>query len=97
MHVIARRTLVEYGDKYPNAKSQLDVWFRIANKEKWENFSDIKKHYNSADLINNHIIIFNIKGGQYRLEVKVAFKMQTMFIIWFGTHKEYDKRNKERK
>jgi mRNA-degrading endonuclease HigB of HigAB toxin-antitoxin module len=30
------------------------------------------------------------------LEVKVFFKMKTVFIIWFGTHAKYDKRNKRR-
>ena len=97
MHVIARKRLVEYGKKYPDAKSQLDAWFGFVKNEKWSNFGDIKKFSNSADLIQKHTVIFNIKGKNYRLEVKVYFKMQTVFIIWFGTHPEYDKRNKERK
>jgi len=97
MHVIARKRLVEYGVKYPDAKGQLDAWYRFVNNEKWNNFADIKKFSNSADLIQGHIVVFNIKGNQYRLEVKIYFTMQTVYVIWFGTHNEYDKRNKERK
>jgi len=97
MRVIARKTLVEYGKKYPEAKGQLDVWYRLVNNEDWNNFNDVKRFSNSADLIENNRVIFNIKGNHYRLEVKIAFKIQEIYVIWFGTHKEYDKRNKERK
>lgn len=97
MRVIARRRLVEYGKKYPEAKGQLDAWYRFVNNEKWNNLGDVKKFSNSADLIQKHTVIFNIKGKQYRLEVKVYFTMQRIYVIWFGTHTEYDKRNKERK
>ena len=97
MRIIARKTLVEYGKKYPEAKGQLDAWYIFVNKVKWLNFNDVKEFSNSADIIENQTLIFNIKGGQFRLEVKVAFRIQIVFIIWFGTHKEYDKRNKERK
>ena len=97
MRVIARKSLIGFGKKFPDAKSQLDVWYKIVTKEVWNNFSDIRKLYNSADLVKGHHVIFNIKGNQFRLEVKIAFKIKTVFIIWFGTHKEYDKRNKERK
>jgi len=97
MRVIARKTLVEYGKKYPEAKGQLVAWCKFVEKEKWLNFNDVKEFSNSADLIENQTLIFNIKGGRFRLEVKVAFRIQIVFIIWFGTHTEYDKRNKERK
>ena len=97
MRVIARKRLVEYGIKYPEAKSQLDVWYRFVNIENWSNFSDVKKFSNSVDIIHKRTLIFNIKGTQFRLEVKVYYTMQRIYVIWFGTHTEYDKRNKERK
>lgn len=97
MKVISRRALIEFAAKYPEAKSRLDAWFHEVNKVSWHSFSDIKEKYNSASWLKSKKVIFNIKGNHYRLEVRVAFKMQTVFIIWFGTHKEYDKRNKERK
>jgi len=96
MRVIARKRLVEYGIKYPDAKGQLDAWYGFVNNEKWNNFGEVKKFSNSADLIQKQTVIFDIKGNQYRLEVKVYFTMQRVYVIWFGTHKEYDKRNKER-
>ena len=97
MRVIAKKTLVEYEKSYPDVKGQLVAWCKFVEKEKWLNFNDVKEFSNSADLIESQTLIFNIKGGQFRLEVKVAFRIQIVFIIWFGTHKEYDIRNKERK
>lgn len=40
-------------------------------------------------------VIFNIKGNDYRLIVSVNFKQLAAYVIWFGTHKEYDKINAE--
>lgn len=33
----------------------------------------------------------NINGIDYRLLVSINFKKQAAFIIWFGSHKDYDK------
>ncbi len=97
MKVIPRRALIEFAAKYPEVKRRLDAWFHEVNKVSWHSFSDIKKKYNSASWLKSNIVIFNIKGNHYRLEVNVAFKNQKVYIKWFGTHKEYNKRNKERK
>jgi mRNA interferase HigB len=96
MNVISRKALIDFATKCPEAKSRLDAWFHEVKKASWHNFGDIKKKYNSASWLESNIVIFNIKGNHYRLEVKVEFKYQKIFIKWFGTHKEYDKRNKER-
>jgi mRNA interferase HigB len=36
-------------------------------------------------------VVFNIKGNQYRLIVDIEYKLKIVFVVWFGTHKEYDK------
>ncbi len=33
----------------------------------------------------------NIVGGSYRLIVHLDYPRQRMYILWFGTHQEYDK------
>ncbi|MCZ4225505.1 type II toxin-antitoxin system HigB family toxin [Pedobacter rhodius] len=35
--------------------------------------------------------VFNIKGNHYRLIVDVEFKLKIIFVVWVGTHAEYDK------
>ncbi len=46
--------------------------------------------YNVSIVANNRLV-FNIKGNDYRLVVPVNFSKLAAYVIWFGTHKEYDK------
>ena len=39
------------------------------------------------------VIISNIKGNSYRLVVKINFELQTVWIRFIKTHREYDKIN----
>jgi len=43
-----------------------------------------------ASIIGNNRVVFNIKGNNYRLIVKINFPYQMMWIRFVGTHKEYD-------
>ncbi len=36
-------------------------------------------------------MVYNIHGNSYRLLVDIEFKFKIVFIVWFGTHKDYDK------
>ena len=40
-------------------------------------------------------MVFNIKGNDFRIVVSVNFNQSACYIIWFGTHYEYDKINVE--
>jgi mRNA interferase HigB len=35
--------------------------------------------------------VFNIHGNDFRLIVDVEYRLKIVFIVWFGTHKQYDK------
>ena len=37
--------------------------------------------------------LFNIKGNDFRLIVSINFIQQACYVIWFGTHNEYDSIN----
>jgi mRNA interferase HigB len=47
--------------------------------------------YGNASIVANNRIVFNIKGNDYRLVVSVNFRQLAAYLIWFGTHKAYDK------
>ncbi|WOG27946.1 type II toxin-antitoxin system HigB family toxin [Endozoicomonas sp. 8E] len=49
-----------------------------------------KKRYRSAGFISDNRLIFNIKGNDYRLIVKVAYRKGIVLIEWVGTHANYD-------
>ncbi len=73
------------------AETQLLVWFNEFSKQTFGNFNELKLVYGSASIVNNNRVVFNIKGNDFRLVVSVNFTQAACYIIWFGTHKEYDK------
>lgn len=91
MNILKRQTINQLGLKYPRAKKQLDVWYAEAKKAKWKSPADIKKEYPKASILKDKRVVFDIQGGEYRLIVKVEYEFQAIFIMFFGTHQEYDK------
>lgn len=91
MNIIAKGSILYYIDKFPMAKTSLLTWYHEFLKARFKNFNELKEIYRNASLIANNRVIFNIKGNDFRLIVSVNFKQEAAYIIWFGTHKEYDK------
>jgi len=93
--ILVKKSILYYARKYPMAETQLLVWFNEFSKREFGNFNELKKMYGNASIINNNRVVFNIKGNDFRLVVSVNFIQAACYVIWFGTHKEYDKINVE--
>ncbi len=91
MNIIVKRAVLYYIDKYPKAKTALLVWYNEFLEQEFKNFNELKEVYGNASIVANSRVIFNVKGNDYRLIASVNFKQLAAYIIWFGTHKEYDK------
>jgi mRNA interferase HigB len=91
MNIIVKRALLYYINKYPQAKTALLAWYNEFLKQNFHHFNELKAVYGNASIVANNRVIFNIKGNDYRLIVSVNFKQLAAYIIWFGTHKEYNK------
>jgi mRNA interferase HigB len=48
----------------------------------------------AASFLGGSVVIFNVKGNRYRLEVLVAYQTGTVVVRWAGTHAEYTKRSR---
>ena len=48
------------------------------------------KRYGNASIIADNRVIFNIKGNEYRLVVKVQYDRGQIYIRFVGTHRAYD-------
>ena len=93
MSVIAKRTLRDFWEKHKGCEQQLTAWYRETEKANWPNINELKTEYPSASILKNNRIVFNIKGNDYRLIVKINFDFQICWIRFIGTHAEYDKIN----
>jgi mRNA interferase HigB len=93
MRIIKEKTLTNYCrlSKYKQASEPLKSWVYEVKYSTWDNANELKSKYRNASVISSKRIVFNIKGNDYRLIVDVEFKLKIVFIVWFGTHLEYDK------
>jgi mRNA interferase HigB len=57
----------------------------------WKSASELKSKYGNASILSSKRVVFNIKGNDYRLIVDIEYKLKIVFIVWFGTHAEYEK------
>lgn len=91
MNVITKRTIVYYTEQYPLAKTALLLWLKDFGDRKFQNLNELKEVFRNASIISNQRVIFNIKGNYFRLITGINFRTQSVYIIWFGTHDDYDR------
>ncbi|WP_255897574.1 type II toxin-antitoxin system HigB family toxin [Rufibacter sediminis] len=71
----------------------MKLWEARIKEVSIQTLHDVKNLYNSADIIGNNRVIFDIKGNHYRIITVVVIRTQTVYIRWVGPHSEYDKIN----
>jgi len=93
MRIIKESTLTRYckESKYRQAEEPIKAWVYEVKFSTWNNTNELKAKYGNASFISSKRVVFNIKGNDYRLIVDIEYKLKLVFIVWFGTHKEYDK------
>jgi mRNA interferase HigB len=91
LRVIAKKILRTFWTKYSDCEQQLKSWYREAEKSEWKNANDIKNEYPTASILGENRVVFNIKGNNNRLIVKINFQYQMIWIRFIGTHKEYER------
>lgn len=95
MHVIKRKTLIDYYEKHAIVKEDLEVWYDEAKKAHWKSPQDIKNQFSSASFLGDNRVVFNIHGNAYRLLTRINYDSETVFILFIGTHAEYNKYDME--
>ncbi len=93
MRIIKIGTLRDYclKPRYKSAEKSIQAWIYEVKYSSWVSPAELKLKYINASIISSKRVVFNIKGNEYRIIVDIEYKMRIVFIIWFGTHKEYDK------
>ena len=93
MRVIAKKILKDFWEKHSDCEQQLKSWYQEASNAEWKNPNEIKLEYPSVSILSNNRIVFNIKGNNYRLIIKINYDYQIIWIRFIGTHSEYDSIN----
>lgn len=91
MVIVSKAVLRDFAKKYPEAAVSVFKWYEIVGSSDWKNFSEMKNSFNSVDAVGNDRYVFDLKGNHFRLITLIIFKVRTVFILFIGTHSEYDK------
>lgn len=90
MRIIAKSTLREFWERHPDAEEPLLAWYREVEKEDWSQPAQVKEKYRSASIVKDKRVVFNIKGNDYRLVVKINYPYRVIYVRFVGTHQDYD-------
>lgn len=90
MRIIARKTLRAFWEDHADAEQPLKAWYAEAKKASWRTPHAVKEMYRNASMIGDNKVVFNIAGNKYRVAVKFNYELGIGFILFVGTHKEYD-------
>ncbi|NEU09175.1 type II toxin-antitoxin system HigB family toxin [Flavihumibacter sp. R14] len=93
MRVIAIKTLKDYINEFRSAEQSLLSWHDEATAANWATPNELKSQYKNASILSEKRVVFNIHGNSYRLIVDIEYRLKIVFIVWFGTHKQYDSIN----
>lgn len=91
MRIVARSTLREYWRKHPAVEQALKAWYADVSHAEWGSPADLRKTYATVSILKDARALFNIKGNQYRVVVRINYSLKLVFIRFVGTHAEYDK------
>jgi mRNA interferase HigB len=91
VRVISIRTLREYWNRQVDVRPALEAWYDFVHHARWISPADVKRDFRSASILEDNRVVFNIKGNQYRLVVRLNYPMQTVYVRFIGTHTEYDR------
>jgi mRNA interferase HigB len=91
MRLVGIAILDEAVKKHPRAKKQLDAWTSIVKCTKWSTPQDLKSQFGKTDFLGDKQAVFNIRGDEFRLLVKVDYENEIVMVMKFDTHKEYDR------
>jgi len=93
MRIIAKKILREFWKSHPDTEQVFKSWYTDVKVARWTKPADIKKEYAAASILKDNRVVFNIKGNQYRIVVKINYDYEIVYIRFVGTHAEYDKIN----
>lgn len=91
MRIIARSTLVAFGERHPDAKASLAHWQSVAKAAGWGSAADVQAAFSKAKALNGERVGFEVAGGDFRMIVAFDFRRAIAFVKFVGSHAEYDK------
>lgn len=90
MHIITRKRLNEFAEKYPDTTTALTKWYQEMNKGEFNSIGELRQVFPSADKVGR-LTVFNIGGNKVRLIAAIHYNRKKVYIRAVLTHKKYDR------
>jgi mRNA interferase HigB len=89
MHVITRKRLNEFAERYPEVRNALAQWYYLIKQNNFNSFAELRSVFSSADQVGK-LTVFNIGGNKARLIAAIHYNRKKVYIRAILTHEEYD-------
>lgn len=92
MHIITRKRLNEFAERYPDTNNALAAWYRQMKQNEFSSIEEVRAIFPAADKVGK-LTVFNIGGNKARLIAAIHYNRKKIYIRAVLTHSEYDSGN----
>jgi mRNA interferase HigB len=91
MSIVGRREIHSFMALHADSRQALAAWLTRMAAATWVGPQEVMVEYPRASVVRNGIMVFRIKGNDYRLAARIDFANGVVRIVAVGTHAEYDR------
>ena len=66
------------------------TWIKVVRAATWANPPSVKRTFNTANILRDGQVVFDIGGNKYRLVAWVNYHYGVVYVRFIGTHRAYD-------
>ena len=92
MRIISVAALKAFWEQpcHRGAEQALRTWIKVTKAAQWADPPSVKRTFNSADILMDGRVVFDIGGNKYRLAAWINYSYATVYVRFIGTHGQYD-------
>jgi len=90
MRIIATNTLKSFWEEHSDSEQSLKAWLQEVEHSDWKTPNALKEKYRNSSVLSGKRVVFNVGGNNFRLIVDIEYRLKIVFVVWFGTHAQYD-------
>ena len=91
MLIVGRKELDAFMKAHADARPALRAWVSHVAAASWRDPLELLGRYPRASLIRSGLVVFDIKGNDYRLAARIDYDNAIVRVLKIGTHAEYDR------
>lgn len=95
MRLLSLSTVLRFCQSLPGseraaAEKVFRAWTTTVEASGWRSYADVKATFNTADWLGGGKVVFDVGGNKYRVVCLIGFRSQKAFVLFVGTHRQYD-------